>query len=73
MILDANIKTKQELIEDIRLSRNDIESLTGLPHKFLAEDKADIVALPVIKSRDGVQQSVKKRNKVISFDGFKRD
>ncbi len=63
LLIDREIKTKTQIIEDLRLSPTDIEALSGLPSGYLAERAEDVSPLPQLKGEGEYRTA-----KVISFN-----
>jgi Zn-dependent peptidase ImmA (M78 family) len=51
LLIDERIRTRGQLIDDLRLSASDVESLCGLPRGFITSSGADLVTLPRVKER----------------------
>ena len=51
MLIDEGIRTREQLLDELRLPAADVESLCGLPRGFMSSSSADLVTLPRLKER----------------------
>ncbi|SIS75122.1 helix-turn-helix domain-containing protein [Insolitispirillum peregrinum] len=49
LLIDENVRTREQLLDDFHLPASDVESLCGLPRGFMTSTEADLVVLPRIK------------------------
>jgi Zn-dependent peptidase ImmA (M78 family)/DNA-binding XRE family transcriptional regulator len=52
LLIDEHIRTREQLLDDLRLPASDVESLCGLPRGFMSSRGADLVTLPRLKDRE---------------------
>lgn len=50
LLIDEGIKSREDLINDFRLSAPDIESICGLPRGYMTAQDAEIIAMPELKA-----------------------
>lgn len=52
LLVEKNVRSREQLKEDFRLNTMDIESLTGLPTGYMSNEQADIIPFPQLKKAD---------------------
>jgi Zn-dependent peptidase ImmA (M78 family) len=52
LLVDERVRTRQELLEELRLPASDVEALCGLPRGYMTAEAAEMVALSRLKGRD---------------------
>jgi|JI10StandDraft_1071094.scaffolds.fasta_scaffold74902_3 Zn-dependent peptidase ImmA (M78 family)/transcriptional regulator with XRE-family HTH domain len=68
LLIEKNIRDRQALIEDLRFSASDIESLCGLPPGFMSSEEAAIISLPRLKSQENSPSNGISGGVVIPFN-----
>jgi Zn-dependent peptidase ImmA (M78 family) len=51
LLLDEGVRSRADLLNDLRFNTTDIESLCGLPRGLMSGSDADVLNLPQLKSR----------------------
>ncbi len=51
LLIDEGIKSRNDIISDIRLSASDIESLCGLPRGYMTDHNAEVITMPELKKK----------------------
>lgn len=51
LLIDESVRTREQLLDDFRLTASDVESLCGLPRGFMTSNGATLVSLPRLKDR----------------------
>ncbi len=68
LMVQENIRSKEQILEDLRLFPGDIVELAGLPSGFFSDREAEVVPLPKIRSLKTRSSSVlSERGKIIDF------
>jgi len=52
LLIDENIKTREQILHDLSYSANDIEDLAGLPSGYFREELGQIKVFPKIKTQE---------------------
>ncbi len=52
LLVEEKVKTRAEILEDVRLNYRDVESLSCLPNDFMKNEETEIVHFPRIKGRE---------------------
>ena len=56
LLIDESVRTREQLLEDFRLTASDVESLCGLPRGFMTSNGATLVSLPRLKDRPATSE-----------------
>jgi Zn-dependent peptidase ImmA (M78 family) len=51
LLIDEGVQSREDLLAEIRLSSNDVESLCALPRGYLNLNSAEVIAFPSLKAR----------------------
>ncbi len=50
LLVEHNVRSREQLLNDFRLNAADVEALTGLPRGYMSNQKADVIAFPKLKT-----------------------
>lgn len=56
LLIDEGVRTREQLLDDFRLTASDVESLCGLPRGFMTSNSATLVSLPRLKERPATSE-----------------
>lgn len=68
LLIDKRVRSRQDLLDEFRLSAADVESLCGLPRGFMTNGEAEIVPLPKLKTRLSEQREKTTAGRVVPFE-----
>jgi hypothetical protein len=52
LLIDEQVRTREQLLDDIRLPPSDVESICGLPRGYMSSSGGDLVTLPRLRARE---------------------
>jgi Zn-dependent peptidase ImmA (M78 family)/transcriptional regulator with XRE-family HTH domain len=67
LLIDENVRTREQLLDDFRLPASDVESLCGLPRGYMTAAEAAVVTLPRLRTRVEPEASPSERGSVVRF------
>lgn len=67
LLIDENVRTREELLSDFRLYSHDVESLCGLPRGYMSKKEDNVLKLPTLK-QTGEKLSSETKSSVIPFN-----
>jgi Zn-dependent peptidase ImmA (M78 family)/transcriptional regulator with XRE-family HTH domain len=67
LLIDERIRTRQELLEEFRLSASDVESLCYLPRGYLTSEAAEVLGLARLKCGSNEDSASSSSGTVIPF------
>ena len=50
LLVEENVRSREQLLNDFRLNAADVESLVGLPRGYMSDEKADVISFPKLKN-----------------------
>lgn len=50
LLVEENVRSREQLLNDFRLNAADLEALTGLPRGYMSDQKADVIEFPKLKT-----------------------
>lgn len=50
LLVEEKVCSREQLLNDFRLSSSDVESLAGLPRGYMSDQNADVIAFPKLKT-----------------------
>lgn len=66
-ILDSNVKTKEQIVDELERPAKDIEEICGLPEGYLNKQHGDIIQLPSFKTFGNHKPISKNPSDIIPF------
>ncbi len=66
-LIGGNIRSKEQILMDLRLPSGDIEEFSGLPIGFFSDKKAEILPLPRVKNAKENASKSSERGRLINF------